>query len=148
MTASSMYFLDVNICIHAMRPHVTPRGAEVRDWLLSRLSGSENVGISEFVLASMTRIVTQHRIYTDPATPQECMDFSDRLMDAPAAITVRPGPRHWPIFRELVTAHRLRGNDVADAYLASLAMEHGASMVTLDRGFTRFEGLRTVDPLA
>lgn len=95
----------------------------------------------------MTRIVTQPRIYTEPATAQECMEFVDALLSAPMVQVVRPGPRHWAIFRDLVTSHRLRGNDVSDAYWASVAMERSATMVTLDRGFRRFEGLRVLDPL-
>ncbi|WP_268957765.1 hypothetical protein [Ruania zhangjianzhongii] len=42
---------------------------------------------------------------------------------------------------------RLRGHDVPGAYLAALALENGASMVTLDQGFRRFGQLRTIDPL-
>ena len=33
-----------------------------------------------------------------------------------------------------------------DAYLAALTMEHGAMLATADRGFSRFPGLRTIDP--
>jgi hypothetical protein len=55
---------------------------------------------------------------------------------------------HWSIFRDLVASHRLRGNDVPDAYLAAIALEAGATMATLDRGFARFAGLRLADPLA
>ncbi|MGH8592092.1 MAG: PIN domain-containing protein [Gammaproteobacteria bacterium] len=42
----------------------------------------------------------------------------------------------------------LRGNDINDAYLAALALEHDAVLVTADRGFARFSGLRILDPLA
>jgi len=35
---------------------------------------------------------------------------------------------------------------VPDAYLAALAIEHGATWVTLDRAFRRFTGLRTESP--
>lgn len=142
-----MLFSDVNILVHAIRPRVAPDGVAVRNWFLDALGGSESVGISEAVLSSMTRIVTQGRLYTDPATPQECMEFADALLATPTVLIVRPGPRHWAIFRHLVTTHRLRGNDVPDAYLASIAMEQGATFVTLDRGFARFDGLRTVNPL-
>ena len=142
-----MLFSDVNILVHAIRPRVAPDGVAVRTWFLDALGGRESVGISEAVLASMTRIVTQGRLYTDPATPQECMEFADALFAAPSVQVVRPGPRHWSIFRELVTNHRLRGNDIPDAYLASIALEQGATLVTLDRGFRRFEGLRTLNPL-
>jgi hypothetical protein len=35
-----------------------------------------------------------------------------------------------------------RGNVVPDAYLAALAIEHGATWITLDRSFARFPHLR------
>jgi len=35
-----------------------------------------------------------------------------------------------------------------DAALAALAIEHGATLCTTDRDFTRFEGLRSTNPLA
>ena len=35
----------------------------------------------------------------------------------------------------------------ADAALAALAIEHGATLATTDRDFSRFAGLRTLDPL-
>lgn len=140
-----MLFLDVNICIHAIR---SDQAGRVSDWLTDRANGSESVGISEFVLAAMTRIVTQRRIFADPSTPEQCVEFGNALLAAPAVTAVRPGARHWQIFGELVTTLRLRGNDVPDAYLAAIALEQGATMVTLDRGFARFPDLGTVDPLA
>lgn len=76
------------------------------------------------------------------------MTFADALLGAPAVGVVRAGPRHWGIFRRLVVDHRLRGSDVPDAYIASLAMEQGATLATMDRGFARFERLRILDPLA
>ena len=141
-----MFFLDVNILIPAMRPE-SSRERATFEWLRGKLDGPEMIGISEFVLSAMVRIVTQPRIYDEPSTAEECMSFADQLLAAPAVQVVRPGPRHWSIFRELVTSHRLRGNDIPDAYLASIALEQGATLVTLDRGFRRFEGLRTLNPL-
>ena len=41
----------------------------------------------------------------------------------------------------------LKGNDVTDAYLAALAIEHGCEFVTVDKGFKRFPGLRWRHPL-
>ncbi len=34
-----------------------------------------------------------------------------------------------------------------DAYLAALAIEHGATLCTSDRGFAIFPGLRVLNPL-
>jgi len=39
-------------------------------------------------------------------------------------------------------------NVVPDAYLAALAIEHGATWVTSDQGFARFPGLTWRTPLA
>lgn len=47
-----------------------------------------------------------------------------------------------------MSQHGLRGNAIPDAYLAALALEQGATWVTTDRGFARYEGLRLLDPLA
>ena len=111
------------------------------------LSGPEPVGLPEQVLASVVRLVTNHRIYQDPSTPSAALSFCDSLVEAPAAMRVRPGERHWGIFHDLVSQHGLRGNDIPDAYLAALALEQGATWVTTDRGFARYEGLRLLDPL-
>jgi len=40
-----------------------------------------------------------------------------------------------------------RGDDVMDAHLAALAIEHGLILCSADRGFVRFRGLRWKNPL-
>ncbi len=142
-----MLLLDVNVCVYAF-VRESPGHEESKDWLDHALSGPEPVGLPEQVLASVLRLVTNHRIYQDPATPTEALSFCDALLDAPAAMRVRPGERHWGIFHALVSQHRLRGNDIPDAYLAALALEQGATWVSADRGFARYEGLRLLNPLA
>lgn len=142
-----MLMVDVNVCVYAFRRE-SRMHAEFKGWLEQALSGSEPVGLPEQVLSSTIRLVTNHRIYGDPSTPAEALSFCDAILDAPAAMRVRPGERHWRIFHGLVAQHGLRGNDVPDAYLAALALEQGATWVTTDRGFARYQGLRLLDPLA
>ena len=142
-----MLLLDVNVCVYAFRRE--SRGyADVKNWLEQALRGPEPVGLSGQVLASVLRLVTNHRIYENPSTPEAALSFCDALVDAPAAMRVQPGERHWGIFHGLVLRHGLRGNDIPDAYLAALALEQGATYVTADRGFARYEGLRLLNPLA
>jgi uncharacterized protein len=50
-------------------------------------------------------------------------------------------PRKWD--RALGTADNL----TTDAHLAALAIEHGALLCSCDADFSRFAGLRWVDPL-
>jgi toxin-antitoxin system PIN domain toxin len=139
--------LDVNVCLAAMRPDASEDAGRVHTWLEDTLNGGEQVGLTELVLSAAVRVSTHHRIFRSPSSPIDAIAFTDALLAAPASVVVRPGARHWPIFRELVTDHRLRGNEVPDGYLAAVALEAGATFVTRDRGFARFTGLRLTDPL-
>ncbi len=141
-----MLLADVNPLIYAHRPE-SPRAGEHRDWLEGALSGPEPFGVSELVCSAFLRIVTNHRVFTDPTPPDVALQFCAAVMDAPAAVAVRPGPRHWGLFTGLCAQVQARGNVVPDAYLAALAIEHGATWVTTDRGFARFPGLRWRVPL-
>jgi predicted nucleic acid-binding protein len=60
---------------------------------------------------------------------------------------LRPGERHWGLFRRLAGDIDARGNDVADAYLAAYALENNATWLSADRGFARFQRLRWRHPL-
>lgn len=141
-----MLLADVNVFVYARRRE-SERHEEYRGWLEDRLSGVEPFGVSELVLSSFLRIVTNHRIYREPTPPAKAVDFCRSILDAPATVALRPGPRHWGIFEDLCRSTDARANQVPDAYLAALAIENGATWVTLDRGFARFPGLRTQRPL-
>ena len=141
-----MLLADVNAFIYAHRPE-SPRADEHREWLSEALQGQEPFGVSELVLSGFIRIVTNHRVYKEPTPPDVALAFCDAVLTAPSAMVLRPGSRHWSIFSQLCTTVGARGNLVPDAYLAALAIEHGASWVSTDRGFARFPGLRWRLPL-
>lgn len=143
-----MLLLDVNVCVHGVRPDTALNGAQIRGWLEDALNGHERVGVSDVVLASLVRLVTNSRMLPDPLTPADALVAAHALRGAPASVWVSPTSKHWDIFAKLVSRHRLRVNDIPDAWLAALALDHGATLVTLDRGFARFEGLRTLNPVA
>ncbi len=115
--------------------------------LTARLSGLEPFGVSELVLSSFLRIVTNHRVYREATPPGLALDFCRAVREAPSAVIVRPGPRHWELFAGVVAELGLRSNDIPDAYLAALAMDVGSTWITTDRGFARFPGLRWATPL-
>ncbi len=141
-----MLLADVDIYLYARRVE-SKRHEEYHSWLEERLSGPEPFGVSELVLSAFVRIVTNHRIYREPTPPEAALAFCEAVLAAPAAVPVRPGARHWPIFIDLCRSVQARANQVPDAYLAALAIEHGATWVTVDQGFARFPGLRIKRPL-
>jgi toxin-antitoxin system PIN domain toxin len=142
-----MLLADVNVFLYAHRPE-SPRHDEHRAWLESALVGPEPFGVSEMVLAAFVRICTHHRVYREPTPSATALAFCRTVLEAPAAVRVRPGADHWELFTSLVTQAGARGNLVPDAYLAALAVENGATWVTTDRGFARFPHLRWTTPLS
>ena len=65
----------------------------------------------------------------------------------PAAVAVQPTARHAYLLRGLLRETGSAGNLTTDAHLAALAIEHGAELCSCDADFSRFAGLRWLDPL-
>ena len=82
-----------------------------------------------------------HRVYRESTPPQVALDFCQTVLSAPSAVRIRPGREHWRIFESLCRNLGARGNVVPDAYLAAMAIEAGATFITMDAGFARFPGL-------
>ena len=59
---------------------------------------------------------------------------------------VEPTRRHLPLLRGLLTRSGTAGNLVGDAHLAAIALEHDATVVSFDRDFARFAGVRCALP--
>ncbi len=141
-----MILADVNVLVYAHREECE-RHREYRAWLEAVLSGVSAFGVSDFVLSGCLRILTHARIF-DPPTPwAAALGFVRQVREHPNAVAIAPGPRHWPLFVELCGKTRARGNLVADAYLAALAIESGSEWITTDRDYARFPGLRWRHPL-
>lgn len=140
-----MILLDVNVWVAVLRDD-DARHEVATTWLESLVGQHEEVGISELALSGAVRVVTHPRVFDPPGDPGAAVDACARLLSSPVTRVVRTGDRHWQIFDRLVRQAGARGNDVPDAYHAALAIEHGASLATYDRGLARFEGLRLIEP--
>ena len=137
---------DVNVLVSAFREDAVHH-ERCRSWLVEALSGRERVGLSELVLGGVLRVSTHPRIFHPPTPSEAAVAFVDALLAQPGSTTLRPGDGHWRTFRGLAIALGLTGNRLPDAYHAALAIEHGCDWVTLDRGFSVYPGLRTVNLL-
>ncbi|MBA3287235.1 MAG: type II toxin-antitoxin system VapC family toxin [Acidimicrobiia bacterium] len=140
-----MRCVDVNVLVCAHRPESPDHGI-VQQWIERARRGPEPLAIAGIVASGFLRIVTNTRIFKDPTPLDRALESLDALYDSPAVLPLVPGERHWGLFTELRTSVRATGNLVPDCYLAALAIEHGATWVTTDRGFARFPGLRLETP--
>ncbi len=141
-----MILCDVNVLVYAF-DETSPNHDRYSSWLGDLVSGEQTYGASDLVLSAFLRIATNPRIFNQPASMDDALEFTEQLRNDPACLNVRPGPRHWGIFTRLCRDAGVRGNLVPDAYLAALAIESGAELATADRGFARFVGLRWTHPL-
>ncbi|OQW31479.1 MAG: DNA-binding protein [Nitrospira sp. SG-bin1] len=140
-----MILPDVNVLVYAHRQDST-RHSDYRDWLKGILTSDAAFGVSDLVLRGFLRIVTHPRVFGDPTPLPLAMQFAASLRNHPNAVTVAPGERHWDIFQRLCQEVSAKGNLVADAFLAALAIEAGAEWITTDRDYARFPGLRWSHP--
>ena len=135
-----MLLPDVNVLLAAFRPdHAHHRLA--RRFLEEARTGTAAIGLSDVALASVVRLATNARVFVHPDPVDAVLDYVDVLHEPPAQL-LQAGANHWTRFAELCRHLQLRANLVPDAYLAALALEQSAELITFDRGFGRFPRLR------
>ena len=140
-----MFLVDANVLIYAFRRD-SPLHVPCYRWLRGALAGGEPVATTPLVELALVRITTLPSLGKAAARPEDAFAFLAALRDQPSAIRISPSFEHDDIFARLCLELKLRGGDVNDACLAALALEHEATLVTVDRGFKRFPDLRLHDP--
>ena len=141
-----MRCFDANVLVYAHRADL-PEHEDYRALLERLANDDEPLGLPDIALSGYLRVITNRRIFTEPTTPSNAWDSLEAMIAAPATMRLRPGERHWALFRELAQDIDARGNDVPDAYLAAYAVENNATWLSADRGFARFRRLQWRHPL-
>ncbi len=141
-----MDLIDVNVLVYAYRQESPDHDAH-QQWLENVINGDQGYGVSDHVLSGFLRVVTHPSIFDPPSDLQDALEFVAQVRDQPNAVSIQPGPRHWEIFTRLCQESGARGNLIPDAFLAALAIESGGELVTTDRDYRRFNGLKWRHPL-
>ena len=136
-----MMLPDVNVLIYAFRQDSSHHSL-CKPWVENLVAGDAKFGISPLALSAVVRVTTNSRSYKSPSTLEEVFRYSDYLSASPNCQLLRPGERHWDIFKRLCIATDTRGPRVTDAWFAALAIEWGCEWITLDRDYARFPGLK------
>lgn len=140
-----MILVDVNILIYAFRKD-SENHKEYKKWLLDLLEGDSQYAYSEQILGSVIRICTHPKIFNFPSNIEEVFKFAEVIREYGVCVT--PGERHWNIFKRLCKESGIKGNLVADAYIAAIAIEYGCELATTDHDFARFRKLKWFHPLS
>ena len=142
-----MKVVDANVLLYAVNRDA-PHHLSARKWLDGALSGDEAVGFAWMVLLAFLRLATRQGIFPRPLTLEQAAGVLEAWLTRPVAVLVEPTSRHLGVLSGLLEPLGTGGNLVADAHLAALAVEHGAEVVSFDRDFSRFPGVRWRTPPA
>lgn len=141
-----MILPDVNVLVEAAHRDAARHEQSVA-WLTGVLAGPRPVGLADAALVGCMRVLTHRRAFSDPMPPPAALSFVTALRTAPSAVQLSPTAATWDVLDALVAADDgLKGNLVPDAWLAALALSHGATLATRDRGFARFADLQVLRP--
>ena len=142
-----MILIDANLLLYAYHPRAQQHDAS-RAWLEATLSGRELVRFAWLTLWAFMRIGTNPRVFEQPLSTSEAEAAISSWLAQPTAGLLEPGERHWEILRDLVREGQATGPLFMDAVLAAIALEHGATLYSTDRDFSRFSGLKWTNPIA
>jgi toxin-antitoxin system PIN domain toxin len=138
--------LDVNLLLYAY-DEGSPLHPAAKRWLENEFAGEEPTALTMPVIVAFLRIVTHPRVFARPLGIAEACAIVESWLALPTVAVLEPTLRHWSILKNCAVASQANGPLVPDAELAASAMEHGATLCTNDRDFSRFDGLRVLYPL-
>ena len=141
-----MILVDANLLLYAYHPRSVQHVAS-RAWFEAVLSGPELVRFAWITIWAFLRITTSSRAFDHPMSAAEAEAAISSWLAQPAVGILEPGDRHWELLRDLLRDGQTTGPLVMDTVLAALALEHGATLQTTDRDFSRFPGLKWANPL-
>ena len=141
-----MILLDANLLVYASAEDL-PQHAAARAWLGEALRpGAPRVGIPWTSLLAFVRLTTNPRVLKQPLALTEAWAMVESWLRIPRVWIPTPGEGHAAVLANLLRDVS-RSEDVMDAHLAAIAVEHGLTLCSADRGFARFRGLRWTNPL-
>ncbi len=142
-----MILIDANLVLYAYHPRA-PEHEASKKWLEATLSDEPTVRFAWLTLWAFLRISTNPHVFERPLSVAEAEAAVSSWLAQPTAGILEPGERYWATLRRLMGEGQTVGPLVMDAALAALAIEHGATLHTTDRDFSRFPGLKWINPLA
>ncbi len=141
-----MILVDANLLLYAYHPRAAHH-SRAKEWLERVLSGSQFVRFAWVTVWAFIRIATNPRVFEQPLSVSEAEAIVSSWLARPNAGILEPGERHWEVLCGLMHDGQTSGPLVMDAVLAAIALEHGATLYSTDRDFSRFRGLKHVNPL-
>jgi toxin-antitoxin system PIN domain toxin len=136
-----MILLDLNVVLAAHRAD-HPHHERLEPWFDDLTAGDDPFWVPDVVWSGFVRLSTNRRIFPVPTPVDDVFGFLRAVRSLPNHMSLVPTDRHLELFESLCRDAEATGDLVPDAYLAALALDHGCELVSFDRDFARFPGLR------
>lgn len=140
-----MLVFDVNVLLACFRGD-HPQHEAVYPWWRSILDEETSFHVPDTVWVGLVRIATNRRIFPVPASVDEVFEFVAAVRQQPGYRTGAGDPDVIEEWARCCRQGQAAADLVPDAYIAACAVRLGATVVTWDRDFRRFDGLRLLDP--
>jgi len=140
-----MTIVDANVLLYAVNTASSQHRA-AKAWLDGALSSDARVGLPWLSLLAFVRIATHPSVFAVPLTAAQALSVVGVWCARPNVVHPEPSAGFVATLSRSLANDGAAGNLVNDAYLAALALEHGATVVTFDRDFTRFTEVETLEP--
>ena len=132
---------DTNLLLNAVHAD-SLHHARARHALEELLADAGGMALSWVVLMGFVRLSTKRGILPHPLGVADVLGVIDEWLAHPRTRVLEPGPLHAGIFGRLLLSAGTAGNLTTDAHIAALAIEHQAEVLTFDKDFAKFTGLR------
>lgn len=139
--------VDANLVMWAHHGRM-PQHERATAWWARTLTETALVGIPWPTILAFVRLSTHPRVLERPIGVKPAWDTVLSWLERPNVRCPAPGERHPELFGRLLIDARASGNHAPDAHLAALAIEWGLELLSADRDFARYRGLRWRDPLS
>ena len=140
-----MVALDTNILVYAA-DRASPFHLPARELVTGLAERPEPWALPWPCIYEFLRTITGRAI-TPPMPPDLAWANAQGLIQSPGARLLSETQRHAAVLEQVLRDSGATGSLLHDAHIAALCIEHGVSeLVTADRDFRRFRGLRIHDP--
>lgn len=139
-----MQVIDVNVLV-ALFVEDHPHHDAASQWWDEATSTGEPFTVPEIVWVGFTRLLTSGRTPIAPVDLATAWEFASAVMAQPSHARYVSSPRTLGEFTRLGIGARATGNLLTDAYVAACAAAYGATVVTFDRDFRKFDGVKVME---
>jgi hypothetical protein len=141
-----MRAVDTNVLVYAEIANSPYHSRALK--LLSELAqGPSPWAIPWPCIYEFLRVITHPKVYHPPVSIQVALQDVTSILASPSLSMLSETGSHPTMLERVVRQSGATGNLIHDAHIVALCLEHGVSeLLTADRDFTRFSGLKISDP--